>query len=71
MLVEIALNLLLEMCFDVGSICHTMGCDTKFNKRCKNMVVSEFSYDVVLTLKSLKLGDVVFKDIFSMLLVFL
>lgn len=49
------MNLLLEMCFDVGSICHTMGCDTKFNKRCRRRVVSEFCYDAVLTLKSLKL----------------
>jgi len=55
MLVKKALNLLLEMCFNVVSICHTMGCDTKFNKRSRNKVVSEFSYDVVLTLKSLKL----------------
>jgi hypothetical protein len=55
MLVEKTWNLLLEMCFDVGSICYTMGCDTKFNKRCRNKAISEFSYDAILTLKSLKL----------------
>jgi hypothetical protein len=65
MLVEKALNLLLEMCFDVGSICHTMGCNTKFNKRCRNEVVSEFSYDVVLTLRSLKLMLLLPKTLFQ------
>jgi len=32
-----------------------MGCDTKFNKRCRSRALGEFCYNAVLTLRSLKL----------------
>jgi hypothetical protein len=71
LLIEKALNLLLEMCVDVGSICHTMSCDTKFNKRCRSRALSEFCYDAVLTLRSLKLVLLLPEMLLQCLVVFL